>query len=585
MLKILLLCDFQDNSAGTILDHIHSFVKFSQNEYVIRSGRGDLLSGLNLEVYDGLIIHYSLVACLDSYVLPSTRRSIRLFQGYKAAFVQDDYRFINATCDALNYMQIHALFALPGMDIIDKVYSLDRLPSVKKFTTLTGYVSDGLIGIETQPYELRKVDVSYRARKVPPWIGEHSLQKWQIAEKFKADAANHYLKIDISCEERDRLYGDDWKKLLINSKAVLGTESGASVTDFTGEIQRNVEKHLELDPNANFEELRDLYFKDNDGKIIINVISPRCFEAAALKTLMIMYEGHYSGVLEPWKHYVPLKKDHSNINEVIAILRNPERAEMIIESAYKDLILSNRYSYRAMMSEVDGAMKDILALGLKPSPMAENPINNPPKFSFARLIDFGYNYCNYQWLKLWRALYPTIIVIYPYLRHSDRVYRFYRLIKRSICYLQSFNSWYMNHFDFWQLYRIRQFYQGKNDVELHLEFAPASGLFMLVGRPVGSKMVATKHKIELSELKERILIGGEAKNIWWLNRDIYGIGIGSPLPLKHHFKDLSWLMQNNPKKFVNLFFDRRADWYCSISLIHSYEMDSIFEINNLSSNP
>ena len=96
---------------------------------------------------------------------------------------------------------------------------------------------------------------------------------------------------------------------------MLGVESGASVFDFTGEIQSKVEQYEKENPGADFYEIRDKFFKKEDGKISLNQISPRCFEAAALKTLMILYEGEYSGILVPWRHYVPLKKDHSNIRK------------------------------------------------------------------------------------------------------------------------------------------------------------------------------------------------------------------------------------------------------------------------------
>ena len=59
---------------------------------------------------------------------------------------------------------------------------------------------------------------------------------------------------------------------------MLGVESGSSICDFTGEIQKNVENHLKKYPAATFEELRDLYFKGVDGRHSIQVISPRCFE-------------------------------------------------------------------------------------------------------------------------------------------------------------------------------------------------------------------------------------------------------------------------------------------------------------------
>src|SRR5262249_53162455 len=93
------------------------------------------------------------------------------------------------------------------------------------------------------------------------------------------------------------------------------------------------------------------------NNVVIQVISPRCFEAAALRTLMILYPGLYSGILEPWRHYVPLKRDHSNMDEVVAVVRDPIRAQKIIDAAYHEVALNPRYSFLAMVEEFD---RDIL---------------------------------------------------------------------------------------------------------------------------------------------------------------------------------------------------------------------------------
>ncbi len=374
-LRILLLCDYDPTNAGTVVDNIDAFRTLSHHEYVVLSGRGNLLSGVNLKNVDGIFIHYSLVACYDSYLAPETRRKIRTFQGYKALYIQDEYRFIDQTIAALEYMQIHALFSVVPPEARDRIYTAEKLPGVYKTTLLTGYVPDTLIGITTPPYAARSIDVSYRARKLPAYLGSHTLQKWQIADKFNADARRYHLTVDISCREEDRIYGVDWVKFVADSKAVLGTESGASVCDFTGKIQANVERHMREHPEASFDELHALYFAKEDGDIVISCISPRCFEAAALKTLMIMYEGEYSGVLTPWQHYVALKRDHSNMDEVVAVLRDPARAQKIIDTAYQDLILSRRYSYRAMIDMVDGVMEKLITAGLKPSPLLRKASN------------------------------------------------------------------------------------------------------------------------------------------------------------------------------------------------------------------
>lgn len=356
--KVLLLCHYYPGVAGAINDHIMAFDKYSGNEYFILSNLGDLPDWLDLFRFDALIFHYSLIACYDNYISPAGRARIREFQGFKAAFVQDDYRWINDTVNALSYMGIHALFPLTGPDIMDAVYSPDKLPNVRKETVLAGYVPQELVGLEVKSYKDRQVDVGYRARKLPAWMGSHTLQKWQIAERFLEDAPGYGLKVDISCREEDRIYGDAWVEFVMNCKATLGTESGASVCDFTGDIQRKVEAHLKADPDADFNTLRNLYFKDDDCKHMMNVISPRCFESAALRTLMILYEGHYSGVLIPWRHYVPLKRDHSNIAEVVKILRTSEEAQKIIDQAYREVAMNEAYSYRAMVQLVDRVMDE-----------------------------------------------------------------------------------------------------------------------------------------------------------------------------------------------------------------------------------
>lgn len=356
--KILLLCHFYPGAAGAIVDHIHAFRKFSKNEYFILSNLGDLPSWLDLSCFDALVFHYSLIACYDNYISPAGRKQIREFAGFKAAFVQDDYRWINDTVDAFAYMGIHALFPLAGPEIIDAVYSPEKLPGVRKETVLAGYVPTDLVGLAVKPFGERTMDVGYRARKLPAWMGSHTLQKWQIAERFLADAQRLGLSVDISCREEDRIYGEPWIEFVSSCKATLGTESGASICDFTGDIQRKVEAHVKDNPDADFETLKRLYFEQEDGRIMMNVISPRCFEAAALRTLMVLYEGQYSGVLIPWRHFVPLKRDHSNMREVVDILRSPVRAQEIVDRAYREVAMDERYSYSAMVRLVDRVMDE-----------------------------------------------------------------------------------------------------------------------------------------------------------------------------------------------------------------------------------
>lgn len=375
--NFLLLCDHNLYTAQTIFDHIQAFQRFSRHRFCVLPMKGDLPGELRLERFDGVLIHYSLTVCNDRYLSPGARLRLRQYGGWKGVFVQDDYRFVNRTVDALKALRIHALFGLAPADVREAVYSSEKLPRVMKTTVLAGYVQEALNALPTRPYVDRPLDVGYRARKLPAWIGSHAREKSVIADRFSGDASRYSLKVDISCREEDRIYGTAWTEFVQSCKAMLGTESGSSVCDFTGEIQRAVELHEQRDPEASFEKLRDMYFKAEDGKIMMNIISPRCFEAASLRTLMILYPGRYSGVLQPWRHYVPLMKDHSNMEEVVAVLRNPASAEEIIHNAYEEVALNPAYSYGAMVKEFDRIVDETFQDTMK----AQEPAYSPEESS------------------------------------------------------------------------------------------------------------------------------------------------------------------------------------------------------------
>lgn len=357
-LDLLLLCDFPARTGDTVRDHIFAFERYSRHRVRVQGVTlGDISSFIDLSRFDGLIIHYTLIACSDAYISPALRARLRAFNGLKAMFIQDEYRFVDKTVAAMREIGINLLFTCVPEPEIEKVYPPRALPGVMKVNVLTGYVPETLTRRQVPPPAKRPIDVGYRGRKLPMWLGRLGQEKWQIAERFEADAARYGLVTDIAYREQDRIYGEGWIDFISRCKAMLGVESGASVFDFTGEIERNVASHLARHPDATFDEVEKLYFAEEEGRIRLNQISPRCFEAAALRTLMILYEGGYSGILVPWRHYVPLKKDHSNMAEIAEVLRNPHRVAEIVDQAYREVALDPRYSFKEAVEAVDVAME------------------------------------------------------------------------------------------------------------------------------------------------------------------------------------------------------------------------------------
>lgn len=362
-MRILLLCNYEPYNAAMVIDHINAFALYSTHDIVICSAlvknHGNIPDIFLLEEFDAVLIHYSIFLVVQAYISTKTQNKLKNFKGIKGIFLQDEYRFVNHTVELIAEIGFHVVFTCIPEQAIKQVYPPNILPGVQFVNVLTGYVPETLLIYKPLPFKHRKFDVSYRGRKYPLWHGRLGLEKWQIADKFLKDAKHYKLRCNISYNERDRLYGTSWVNLLQNSLAVLGVESGSSVFDFTCEISAQVETMQALLNLGDYEFYKRNYFADLEDKICFAQISPRCFEAIALRTLCILYEGEYSGILTPWRHFIPLKKDHSNMAEIVACLKDPIQVATIISNAYSEIAVNPKYSYNNFIKRVDAIMNNI----------------------------------------------------------------------------------------------------------------------------------------------------------------------------------------------------------------------------------
>lgn len=370
-LNVLLYCErpAEAANAATIIDHVDAFGKYSRHRIRLWSTRGGLPSEEELKQFDCIVVHYSMSLLYDAYVSRDSLERLRNFPGLKLLFLQDEYRRVNFTCDKIRYAKIDTLFTCaPKGGVAEKIYA-GLNGEVSLVTTLTGYVPEALTELKTKPIAQRSIDVGYRARKCPFWYGRKSHEKYLIGKQFVERTKNSNLRNDVSSSEKDRIYGDKWVEFLADCKATLGTESGASLIDFTGEVEYTLNRWQAFHPFHEFEDVPPRLL-EQDGKIELQVISPRCFEAAALGTVMILYPGEYSGALVADEHYLRLEKDFSNVDEVVRRLSDHEELERVAANARRDLVESGDYSYRSFIRDFDEAV-DELALRKQWKPVGE----------------------------------------------------------------------------------------------------------------------------------------------------------------------------------------------------------------------
>lgn len=354
-LAILLLCNHEPFFAQNIRDHMETLANRSRHRVRLLSSFGRLPASLDLDRFDAVLLHYSLFPCDNpDYLLPpATVAALGRYRGLKAAFLQDEYCSVNRTMATFRQLGIQLLFSCAPPASLDQLYPPAQLPGVRKVSILCGYVDAALSRRAVPPYAARPVDVGYRARELPPWLGALAQEKAGIAQRFGQACAPLGLQCDLSPRLQDRLYGEGWIDFLSRCKATLGVAGGASVIDFSGAIETRVRAHLAAHPDTPFAELQERYFADAEERVYYHLLSPRHFEAAALRTLQILYEDSYLGVLQPWRHYVPLRKDLANLAEVVAVLRDPARAQTIIDTAYQELACNPTFQWQALADLVD----------------------------------------------------------------------------------------------------------------------------------------------------------------------------------------------------------------------------------------
>ncbi len=345
---------------NTIDEHLYSFRRYVDNvQFHYFNAASGIPRYLTYAKYDGVILHYTfLVVRWDRDFFERWIRYIkrlRRIRGYKVAIPQDEYAETDILCELFRQYDVKTVFTCFSEEDYTRVYPAGKVPLEHLVTVFPGYVDE----ISTEKIKAfcpeakeRPIALGYRARKLPYWLGRHGQLKREIGQLFLERTRGTELRVDISTDEQDAFRGDEWYKFLCRSRAVLGCEGGASLIDPTGEIRKNVEQYVREKPEASFEDVERNCFPGQDYNIRLSTLSPRHFESAITRTCQVLLEGDYCGIFLPNVHYIELKRDYSNIDQVIELLKDIEYCAEVAENAYREIVLSGKYTYRVFANQV-----------------------------------------------------------------------------------------------------------------------------------------------------------------------------------------------------------------------------------------
>jgi hypothetical protein len=282
-------------------------------------------------------------------------RSVRSIRAPVVALPQDEFINTDVLVDVLTDLGVEHVFSCAPESEWARIYGplLERGTGITR--VLPGYLEPATVRrIETvaERVATRDIDIGYRAWKPKPWLGRHGMSKGWIAAAFAESGRQAGLRIDISVEPGDTLVGDDWFRFLLRSRYTIGVESGAGILDRDGRIRACSEDYVARHPEAGFEEVERHCFPGLDGSLQLRTISPRHLEACATRTSQILVEGAYSGILEAGRHYLPVRQDLGNVDEVVEAVRSGDGHREMADRAYADIVASGRYGYESFVRTI-----------------------------------------------------------------------------------------------------------------------------------------------------------------------------------------------------------------------------------------
>lgn len=321
------------------------------------------------------MVHYSIRLFTPYHFPPEIIESASNFKGLKILFIQDEYDDLLKVRDILTATKFDIIYTCVPQKYIKKLYPPSLFPDTTFITNLTGYISDKMISLGNNLAGQKDIDVFYRGRELPIEYGSLGLEKAEIGKQFRKLAQGENLILDIETNDSERIYGVEWYKRLSRAKFTLATPSGSNVFDLSGNMRAKIKWFKLFNRNASEKDIYENVVKKFENEIIMNQISPKFLEAMCCKTALILFEDNYNSELTPNVHYLSLKKDFSNFEEIKNKIQNPDIYKKLVANCMNDFVLSNRYHYSNFIHLFDNMISDSTifhALTAPPFPTFKN---------------------------------------------------------------------------------------------------------------------------------------------------------------------------------------------------------------------
>lgn len=265
--------------------------------------------------FDAVVVLHSVFSN-EPYLVGRSFRAVARMPQPKAWFLANEFKDMPARMRFADELGVSLLVTQSTLPEVHRLYA-NRFPGAH----VAGIVNAGVdldVFFPRTPPDARPIDIGYRSYAAPLYLGH--VERTAIAEHVAARGGD--LRLDLSVDPADRMAPPEWGAFLDRCRGQLGCEAGTDFLELDDASRLRVNAFLEERPDASFEEVYDRFFRDYGPRVSGRVLSGRIAEAAASSTVQILVEGEYGGYFRPDEHYIPVRKDFSNVDEALEKFRD-----------------------------------------------------------------------------------------------------------------------------------------------------------------------------------------------------------------------------------------------------------------------
>ncbi len=271
----------------------------------------------------------------------------------KVYFIGNEYKLMPEKMRFCKQLRISILVTQSDEDRVKALYKRELgcevicIPN----TGVDATVFKPLLALDKRP-----IDIGYRAHPAPLYLG--NIEKTEIAEFFVRNANLLGLKIDISMDMDRRFDASGYADFLNRCRGQIGTEAGGDYFELTDKTRKLVNAYENRHSDTTWPEVKNLFFESYGPSVPMRIISGRQVEAAACKTVQILFDGRYNNFFFPDVHYIPLRKDFCNADEVTSKFRDNAYCAKLVDNAF-DVVMSE-LTYNSLLKRFREAINNIL---------------------------------------------------------------------------------------------------------------------------------------------------------------------------------------------------------------------------------